>query len=250
MTRFHYVLIVTVVLGGILLALGQTALAAAVPVACLIVVGLGVGFPQLSLFGPFICRGNTAHLRVALTFDDGPDPRSTPALLDLLHDENVSAAFFCVGARVRAEPGLARRIVNEGHLLGNHSFAHSNFTNFFGTARLLAELDQTQAAIREAAGVTPSCFRPPMGLSNPRIFNAARKRGLKVVGWSARGLDTVTEDSARVVDRMMRHAGPGGILLLHDGGIPAERLLLTVRGLLTRLRQDGYEIVRLDHLLQ
>lgn len=250
MTRFHLVLIATVMVGGTLLVCGHTAPAVAVLGAFLVSVGLGVVFPRLSLFGSFICRGNTLLHQVALTFDDGPDARSTPALLDLLRKERVQAAFFCVGSRVRGERELAARIVNEGHLLENHSFAHSNLTNFFGTSRLLAELDQTQAAIREAAGVTPTFFRPPMGLSNPLVFAAARQRDLRVVGWSARGLDTVTEDPDRVVRRILRRTGPGGILLLHDGGIPSERLLLTVRGLLTSLRQGGYEIVRLDKLLQ
>src|SRR5262249_40174528 len=154
------------------------------------VIGLGVAFPQLSLFGRFICRGNGALRRVALTFDDGPDAQSTPALLDLLRTERLQAAFFCVGRRVETERELAARIVRDGHLLENHSFAHSNLTNFFSVGRLRTELEQTQAAVQQATGLAPKLFRPPMGLSNPRVFRAARLLGLKVIGWSARGLDT------------------------------------------------------------
>lgn len=250
MTRFQIMAVIALPLGVAALAFGQPVLGASVIAVLLVGIGLGVAFPQLSLFGPFVCRGNRSRRCVALTFDDGPDARSTPTLLDLLREERVPAAFFCVGKNVQAERELAARIVSEGHLLENHSFAHSNLTNFFGVARLKSELAQTQSAIREAAGVTPKFFRPPMGLSNPRIFAAARQLGLQVIGWSARGLDTQIDDPERIVRRIMRRAGPGGIILLHDGNIPAARLVLTVKLLLANLRTGGYEVVRLDKLIE
>jgi peptidoglycan/xylan/chitin deacetylase (PgdA/CDA1 family) len=212
-------------------------------------IGLGVAFPQLSFFGPFVCCGSRAAKCVAITFDDGPDDRSTPALLELLRERGVQAAFFGVGKRVAAHPAIAARIVREGHLLENHSYTHSNATNFFSVTRLHSDLSQAQDAIRQATGVTPTCFRPPMGLSNPRIFRAAREAGLKVIGWSARGLDTKVADSEEVVSRICRRVQPGAIILLHDGNIPAARLVTTVKTLLDRLRALDYEIVRLDHLL-
>jgi peptidoglycan/xylan/chitin deacetylase (PgdA/CDA1 family) len=215
----------------------------------LIGIGLGVAFPQLGLFGPFVCRGSGQAKCVALTFDDGPDERSTPALLELLRIRGVRAAFFGVGKRVAAHPDIAMQIVREGHLLENHSYAHSNATNFFSVPRLRTELSQAQEAIRQATGVAPTCFRPPMGLSNPRIFRAAREAGLKVIGWSARGLDTRITNPEEVVSRICRRLKPGAIILLHDGNIPADRLVTTVKTLLDRLRALDYEIVRLDHLL-
>jgi len=250
MTRFHAIAIAALLLCLPAAALGRPAWCAAIVIALIIVVGLGVAFPQLSLFGRFICRGDRTGKRVALTFDDGPDARSTPALLDLLRAEQVTAAFFCVGRRVEAERELAARIVREGHLLENHSFGHSNFTNFFTVARLLSELEQTQTAVRDATGVAPTLFRPPMGLSNPRVFEAARSVGLKVIGWSARGLDTQTDDLQLVVDRIARRLLPGAIILLHDGNIPAERLVMTVKLLLVTLRERGFEVVRLDRMLK
>lgn len=250
MTRFQIMAVIALPLGAAALVLGQPVLGAAAIGALLVVTGLGVVFPQLSLFGPFVCRGNRSRRWVALTFDDGPDARSTPALLELLREERVTVAFFCVGKNVQAERELAARIVSEGHLLENHSFAHSNLTNFFGVARLKSELARTQSAIHAAAGVTPKFFRPPMGLSNPRIFAAARQHGLQVIGWSARGLDTQIDDPERIVRRIMRRVGPGGIILLHDGNIPAARLVLTVKLLLASLRAGGYEVVRLDKLIE
>ena len=221
-----------------------------IALAFLIVTGLGVAFPQMRFFGPYICRGTEARKQVALTFDDGPDARSTPALLRLLNDARVPAAFFCIGERVAANPDLARRIVGEGHLLENHTYSHSNATNFFGVTRLCEELHRTQDAVMKCAGVVPKLFRPPMGLSNPRIFEAARSVGLKVVGWTARGLDTTIRNPERVVARIVRRLEPGAIILLHDGNIPPERLVATVKLLLESLRQRGYEVVRLDRIVQ
>lgn len=250
MSRFGWMTMGMLLMGILALALGSLALFIAGAAVFLAGIGLGVAFPQLRLFGPFVCRGVGDQRQVALTFDDGPDPRSTPVLLDLLREAGVPAAFFAVGSRVEAHPELSARIVREGHLLENHSYAHSNFTNFFGSTRLKTELQRAQSAIREATGVAPRCYRPPMGLSNPRVFTVARALGLEVIGWSARGLDTILHNPDRVVARIVRRLRPGAILLLHDGNIPAERLVLTVRRLLASLDEHDYEIVRLDQLLK
>lgn len=214
-------------------------------------MALGVAIPQLRFFGPFVCRGDVGDERVvALTFDDGPDPASTAALLDLLRDARVEAAFFCVGERVAAHPGLAARMVREGHLVENHSYHHSHLTNFFGVPRLRDELARTQAIIARATGEAPTCFRPPMGLSNPRVFRAARAEGLRVVGWTARGFDTRADEPARIVKRIVRGIAPGAVILLHDGGIPTERLVSTVEQLLVELGARGYRVARLDRVLR
>ena len=249
MTRFHVIAIATGITGTLALAFGQLAIFSALLLLFATGVGLGIAFPQLSLFGPFVCWGKREQRCVALTFDDGPDPRSTPALLDLLRSESVAAVFFGIGERVTAAPELAARIVREGHLLENHSYAHSNATNFFTVSRLQAELSQAQVVIQSATGIAPKLFRPPMGLSNPRVFRAAQALGLKVIGWSARGLDTQIRDPERIVARICRRLAPGAIILLHDGNIPADRLVVTVKLLLAKLKEQGYEIVRLDNLL-
>lgn len=249
LTRFHLLALNTLFLCGAALMLKSVALFVAVLIVYVVLLGLGVTFPQMKLFGPFVCKGKGDRREVSLTFDDGPDPRSTPPLLDLLRDTKVQAAFFCVGKRVAAEPQLAARIAAEGHLLGNHSYSHSNLTNFFTVARLRDELARTQAVIQESAGATPRWFRPPMGLSNPRIFKAAHLLGLQVVGWMARGLDTRTKNPQTVVNRIVRRLKPGAIILLHDGDVPSDRLVITVKTLLDRVRALGYEVVRLDHLL-
>jgi peptidoglycan/xylan/chitin deacetylase (PgdA/CDA1 family) len=249
MTRFNIVFIVAVVFAGIALARHQFIFFGAAVSGLLGVMGLGVAIPQLRLFGNFVCRGSSSKKCVALTFDDGPDPRSTPQLLELLRGEKIPAAFFCIGKKVEAQPGLAAQIVREGHLLQNHSYAHSYFTNFYSAARLQKELAQAQAAVQKAAGAAPVYFRPPVGLSNPNTFRAARNLNLQVIGWTIRSLDTVIADPRKIVGRITRGLRPGAIILLHDGNIPAEKLLVTVKSSLDSLRRLGYEIVRLDELL-
>jgi peptidoglycan/xylan/chitin deacetylase (PgdA/CDA1 family) len=249
LTRFHFAVAATLVLLALTIVWRSIALGIATALALVITIGLGVAFPQLRLFGPFICWGAGDQKRVALTFDDGPDERSTPALLELLRERGVRVAFFGIGKRVVAHPEIAARIAREGHLLENHSYNHSNAMNFFTVPHLRAELNQAQESIRKATGIAPKCFRPPMGLSNPRVFRAARETGLQVIGWSARGLDTKLADPEEIVSRICRRLQPGAIILLHDGNIPADRLVTTVKTLLDRLRTLDYEIVRLDQLL-
>jgi peptidoglycan/xylan/chitin deacetylase (PgdA/CDA1 family) len=250
MSRYRICAIIAIMLCAVAVALGKPTLCWAVAAAFLLLVGFGVAFPHLRFFGPFVCQGNSTRREVVLTFDDGPDGRSTPALLDLLRAENIPATFFCIGKRVAAERELTRRIAEEGHLLGNHTYHHSNLTNCFGPKRLREELQLTQAAIAAATGTAPAYFRPPMGLSNPFTFYVARKLGLSVLGWSIRSLDTRITEPERIVQRVTKRLAPGAVILLHDGNIPAERLLPTVKLLLAKLREQNYAPVRLDRLLE
>jgi peptidoglycan/xylan/chitin deacetylase (PgdA/CDA1 family) len=248
--RFHVVAILALLLGALALAFHNFVFFAITVSIFLITVGLGVAFPQMSFFGKFISRGNNFKKCVALTFDDGPDTSSTPQLLDLLKAAKIEAAFFCIGKKVAANSELSARIAREGHLLQNHSYAHSHLINFFSVARLRRELSQTQTAIQEATGMVPQFFRPPMGLSNPRIFRVARELDLQVIGWNTRSLDTIFTDPQKIVARVARRLKPGGIILLHDGNISAARLVPTVKLLLATLRERGYDVVRLDKMLE
>ena len=211
-------------------------------------VGLGVSFPQWQMFGESICAVATKRKVVALTFDDGPDAENTPALLALLAARKVRATFFCVGKRVAQQPELARRMAAAGHEIENHTFAHSPATNFFSARRLLDELSRTQVEIQRMAGRAPEFFRSPAGLTNPRIFRVAGELGLKVVGYTARGLDRRADGPEKIAGRLLRKLQPGAIFLLHDAGVPRERLLAVVALLLDKLEAGGYQCVRLDEL--
>ncbi len=249
MKRYHFAALVAVVLAALALLWHNVALLLGVVAAFIAAIGLGVTCPRLRFFGPFRCRGDRSRNWVAITFDDGPDPRSTPQLLELLHHRRVPVTFFCVGRRVAEHPALAGQMFREGHMLENHSQTHSKGMNLFSLGHLESELRQTQAAIQQATGVAPKFFRPPFGYSNPRVFRAARSVGLTVVGWTVRGFDTMDTDPDRIVKRIARKLRPGAIILLHDANIPADRLVTTVKTLLDRVHSLGYEVVRLDRIL-
>jgi peptidoglycan/xylan/chitin deacetylase (PgdA/CDA1 family) len=250
MSRYRIGAIIALALGAMAYAFGQPNLCWLVFAGFVVLTGLGVALPQFRFFGPFVCRGNSTRRQVALTFDDGPDRHSTPALLELLQAEGISATFFCIGKRVAAERELTGRIAREGHLLGNHTYHHCNLTNCFGPKRLREELQLTQAAIAAATGTAPLYFRPPMGLSNPFTFYVARKLGLQVLGWTIRSLDTRITQPERIVQRIAERLTPGAIILLHDGNIPVDRLLPTIKLLLAKLREQNYTVVRLDKLME
>ena len=212
-------------------------------------IGLGVTFPQWQLFGESLCQVQTEQKLVALTFDDGPDAESTPALLELLARRNIRATFFCIGERVARQPELARRIVAGGHAIENHSHRHQFWTNLLAEEKLEADLAQAQEEIRRVSGRTPAWFRPPMGLTNPRVFRVTRRLGLRLAGYTARGLDLRADGPERIIARLRRGLRPGAILLLHDGGVSAARLTATVTALVDMLQAEGYHGVRLDELV-
>ncbi len=248
-TRFHLIALLATSTAAVALACGQWVLVNASILTLFLAIGLGVAIPQLSFFGDFICHGKSDKRQVAITFDDGPDPRATPALLELLREHDVEAAFFVIGKKVDATPELANQILRGGHLLENHTYEHSNATNFYSTRKLTTELTRAQQTIQKHTGTTPRFFRPPVGLSNPNTFHAATALRLKVIGWNIRSLDRRSTDPEQIVRRIERGLKPGAIILLHDGNIPAERLVLTVKLLLAKLREHGYEVVRLDRML-
>lgn len=252
-TRFQALTAVTVVV-MVLAALFSSGIARLLLIgaaaACyILIVSLGVFLLCLQLFGPSVCRARVTGKVVALTFDDGPDPACTPALLDLLKEKRVPATFFCTGKAVRKNPSLAARESVEGHLVENHSDSHSHLMNLFGVKRLRGEMMSAQEAIRLATGRAPVFYRPPVGLSNPRVFRAAGELGLVVVGWTARGLDTTGSPAVKVLDRILRRLCPGAIILLHDGGQQLERTVGLVDKLIDMARTEGYQFVRLDELL-
>ena len=211
----------------------------------LTIVGFGVALIQLQFFGPAICRSGT---KVALTFDDGPDPTVTPILLDLLAREKIPAAFFCIGKNVAANPDIAARIANDGHLIGNHTYNHNWWTAFLSRDGLTGEISLTQDAISNAAGVKPIYLRPPMGLTNPHYAGVLKRLRLFMVGWDVRSMDTLWS-SQKVIGHVLRNTRPGSIILLHDGGSSPERIVQIVGEIILGLRARGFEFERLDKLI-
>ena len=253
LSRFHLLIAATVFGCAIAIVFGDGP-TLWVPVAVLgvlhvAVAALGVTFPQVQMFLPVLWRVPTSRKAVALTFDDGPDPAVTPALLGLLKQYGVSATFFCIGKHVAQYPELARQIAADGHLLGNHTYGHHHGTNFFSGVRLHDDIVRSQETIERITGQRPYLFRPPMGLTNPRVARVVPALGLTTVGWTVRGMDQQAQTPEDIVRRVRRRLRPGAIILLHDARVTGSVLLPAVERLLEELQRDGYEICRLDKLI-
>jgi len=203
--------------------------------------------PNCAWFGVVIKTFRTDRNEVWLTIDDGPDPRSTPRILELLARHGARATFFVVGDRVRAHPELARAIVERGHALGDHSASHPSASFWAATPATAArEIDGGAAAIHEATGIEPAQFRAPVGLANYFVHRAVAVRRMRTIGWSARGFDTVERDLEKIVRNIFRDVRPGAIVLLHECGGRSGKSpdsLLVLEAVLERLRARDYACV-------
>ncbi|MHB8423063.1 MAG: polysaccharide deacetylase family protein [Leptospirales bacterium] len=183
-------------------------------------VGGLVMCPRCGLLGANIVRLPASAINrgeIALTFDDGPDVRVTPLVLDLLDRFDVKASFFCIGEKAAAHPDLVQDIVRRGHSVENHSYHHRHLFAFYGASALKREIVTTQKAL-SANGIGARFFRAPMGFRSPLLDDVLRECQLEHVAWTRRGFDTVWSDAAAVFLRLSRKLSAGDILLLHDGG--------------------------------
>ncbi len=173
--------------------------------------------PNARLFGRVIGTGFSPTPKVAITFDDGPSPEHTPAVLDALRSAGARSTFFVLGRHVRAHPELARRIVAEGHELASHGDDHSLLT-FAGPAAIAHQFRAADEAVTEAIGTSVThLFRTPHGYRGPFVAPVARRLGYRLVGWTGAIFDTARPGVDVIVDRCAGVLAPGAIVLLHDG---------------------------------
>jgi peptidoglycan/xylan/chitin deacetylase (PgdA/CDA1 family) len=158
---------------------------------------------------------------VALTFDDGPDPDCTPAVLEGLAEAGARAVFFLVGEQVEAHPELARRVADEGHVVALHGFRHVEHDELGAEVR--ADLERGAAAVAAPPGAEPRLYRPPYGRFGEESYRAAGELGLRPVYWSGWGGDWDPIPAERIADLAIRDLFPGAILLLHDSARYATR---------------------------
>jgi len=200
--------------------------------------------PHGRLFGPVVTSFATDRREVWLTLDDGPDPATTPAVLDLLARHGARATFFLIGRNVARFPALARQIERAGHTVGNHTFHHRGLSFWCaGPNRIGREIDRWADAARAAGIVPPRWFRPPVGMKNPFLQAQLAPRHLALVLWNARGFDGTGQDARAAFARIAPQIRPGAILLAHEGGHnPASRLEF-VTLLLEHLTREGYACI-------
>lgn len=178
---------------------------------------------------------------VALTFDDGP-AAPTAAILDVLAKEKVPATFFLIGKNITGNEALVKRMANEGHTIGNHSFNHAVGFDWQSAGAMQLELEQTSAAIEAVTGKPVSLFRPPYGVTNPNLAKAVGRIGLRSIGWNLRSMDTVAKEESQLLRKLLRRTRPGSIILLHDRCEITARIL---PDLVAGLRKKGYTFAAL-----
>jgi peptidoglycan/xylan/chitin deacetylase (PgdA/CDA1 family) len=182
-------------------------------------------WPRSSLLGPNWTRlppQAAARNAVAISIDDGPDPATTPRVLDLLDASGAKATFFCIGQRIERYRELAVEISHRGHAVENHTFRHPNYFSLLGPKRMAREIAKAQDVIASVTGVVPRFFRAPAGLRNPFLAPLLRRFDLQLASWTRRGFDTVNGNADVVYRRVMRNLASGDILLLHDGNAAKE----------------------------
>jgi peptidoglycan-N-acetylglucosamine deacetylase len=219
-----------------------------------VVGGLAYLFCYGGFEGPIDWAMNTAthgsrdQPRVALTFDDGPDPVRTPALLDALAELDAPATFFVVGQHVDAHPQLTARIARAGHELGNHTYNHP-YLPLTRSKRVRTELAHADAAIERATGIVPVLARPPYGGRSPRnvrVFDRAAKR---LVLWDVNSFDWKGISAEAIASRVLSRVRPGSIILLHEARDGGEVTIEAVRLLVPALRARGYELSTVSRTL-
>jgi len=239
----------------------RTRAAAAAGAATAVAAGVAIyggQYPTAQMYGPTIHRERGAGRRIALTYDDGPNPERTPGLLELLARYHAQATFFLIGKWAEREPELIRRTVAAGHAIGNHTFTHPTMPAH-GAARIREELRRCRTAV-EASGERFSTvdgemlMRPPYGRRRPGTLRTMRQEGYVPVTWSITGYDWRRTTTANAITRRCLKATEGDIVLLHDGSDvePAadrSRSIQSTERILEHYAPQGYEFVTVPELV-
>lgn len=207
---------------------------------------------RFSFYLPIISSGSSEKPAVALTFDDGPDPESTPALLDILSAHHVAVTFFVTGKKASRYPELIRQIVQGGHTVGNHTYTHDHLILFKRSKVLLGEIKATQEVLH-ALGIVSYVFRPPVGITNPKLGRVLQKPNLYAVNFNCRGYDYGNRRISNLSRNILRKVGPNDIVLLHDippaEGNKRQKWLDEIERLIDGLNRKGLVILPLAELI-
>jgi len=196
-------------------------------------------------------HGSRDKNEVALTFDDGPDIRFTPLVLDVLKKHNVKATFFLMGSRAKEHDEIVQRIHKEGHAIGNHTYWHPNLPKE-ELDRLDWEVRETEQVIENIVGFKPKLFRSPYGALNEEMVETLDHLGNKIIGWDVDSLDWKQLETNVIADNILSNVSPGSIILMHDGGDWTMNLMGTVESLdkvITKLKEDNIKFVTVPELL-
>ncbi|WP_078553460.1 polysaccharide deacetylase family protein [Bacillus alkalicellulosilyticus] len=199
-----------------------------------------------------VLSGPATTNKIAITFDDGPDPRFTPQVLEVLQQYNVPATFFVMGSRAIAYPELTRRMVEEGHIVGNHTYWHPNLVKQGDLATLETEVMKTEDTLNDILGYRTKLFRAPYGFLYNELVEKLAELNYTVVAWSVDSLDWRELGATETAINVLSNMHPGAIILMHDGGDwDADRTstIESLHQIIPQLQEQGFEFVTVPELL-
>jgi chitin deacetylase len=185
---------------------------------------------------------------IALTFDDGPWPESTAQVLDILKQNQIKGTFFVIGQNVKNYPGLLKREIAEGHVIGNHTWHH--WYQFLNPQAAAYEIDHTADQIYQVTGIKTNLFRPPGGIMHNGVADYARNSKYAIILWSSDSIDYSRPAVPKLINNVFRRAKPGGIVLMHDGGGNRSKTVQALPEIIANFRKQGYSFVTIPELLE
>ncbi|CAN5819306.1 polysaccharide deacetylase family protein [soil metagenome] len=215
-------------------------------VAYSLILFYGCSYITSDFFIKVSCAATTDKKEIAISFDDGPATNYTPQILALLKQEDIKAAFFCIGDRIAGNEQILKQVQEDGHLIGNHSYTHHFWFDMFSSKKMLADMRMMDDAMKRVTGLQPKLFRPPYGVINPNLKKAILKGNYVPVGWSVRSMDTVIKDEIKLVNKINAGIKPGAVFLFHD---TSHTTLQVLPAFIKEVKNRGYAIVPLDKLL-
>lgn len=207
----------------------------------------GVYFIQLNYFTQSLSRGPANKKQIAITFDDGPMAEFTPKVLDILKAEGARATFFLIGKNIAGNEAIVKRLISEGHTIGNHSFEHGFWFSMQSKGKMIADAGKCDEAIELVTGLQPKLFRPPYGVTNPMVAEVIKQKGYTSIGWSLRTYDTNAVSAEALLSKALKNLKSGDIVLLHDWP-PFTIGILS--DFIKEAKRRGFELVTVDELLQ
>ncbi|MGX9706571.1 Peptidoglycan/xylan/chitin deacetylase, PgdA/CDA1 family [Laceyella tengchongensis] len=214
--------------------------------------------PELTALQKTVIKSESKHMHyhgprglkwVALTFDDGPNDRYTKQILDILKQNGIRATFFVLGQQAKAHPNMLKRIYDEGHVIGSHTWRHPYLPSL-SDQQLVQEMNRTNATVKQIIGKDLRLMRPPYGAVKGKI-KRLEQMGYEMIQWDVDTLDWKKGRTAEDIVQMVKnHALPGSIILQHDAGGPRDATVASLPRIIKHLRQQGYEFVTIDQLLQ
>lgn len=189
---------------------------------------------------------NLENKEIALTFDDGP-VENTLEILALLKKFDMKASFFCIGKNIEQNPEIFKKILEAGHMVGNHTFTHTRKMGFLSTHQIIDEINKCDDIAFKIGGIRLKTFRPPFGIINPKVKRALYVTGHEVIGWNVRSYDAVLSSKSFILKRILKNIKSGDVILLHDTNLLTVEIL---EQLLLFLQINNYRSIRVDNLFQ